>query len=131
LNYSKNRIRLLAGTDWNLPAPFWQTQPDLLADIDSEEEDRLMAVCDTELEEHYWKPAIMNGAIPICHLGCAFRQWLVINGDQAGFVWNDFRADNRGISPVRDEGGHDMTFRHWYMAWLTDALHKCDSAYGS
>ena len=48
-----------------------------------------MEAWDRELEAHYWDPAIMNGAIPICHKGCALRQWLVIHGEQRGFVWDD------------------------------------------
>jgi hypothetical protein len=105
-------------TEWNLPDSFWQKLPNPPPDISLQEEDKLMEAWDRELEHHYWKPAIMNGAIPICHLGCALRQWLVVNGDQRGFVWNDFRADYRGLSPVRDKGGKDMTFTDWYMAWL-------------
>jgi hypothetical protein len=47
-----------------------------------EEEDKLWETWDNVMEEHYWNPSIMNGAIPICHKGCALRQWLVINGEQ-------------------------------------------------
>ena len=65
----------------------------------SEEEDRLMEAWDRELEAHYWNPAIMDGAIPICHLGCALRQWLVIHGERRGFVWDDHRADHAGHRP--------------------------------
>ena len=78
---------------WNLSESFWQGEPDPPPGTPPEEEDRLWEAWDEELEEHYWNPAIMNGAIPICHLGCALRQWLVIHGEQRGFVWNDFRAD--------------------------------------
>jgi hypothetical protein len=60
----------------------------------------------------------MNGAILICHKGCALRQWLVINGEQRGFVWNDHRADNEGIAPVLDQTGNPITFADWYMEWL-------------
>lgn len=116
------------GTDWNLPDSFWQTLPDPPPEISLEEEDRLMQAWDAELEQRYWNPAIMDGAIPICHLGCALRQWLVINGDQRGIVWNDFRADQRGLSPVRDSAGRPMSFRDWYMAWLQESLRRCEAA---
>ena len=79
-----------------------------------------MEAWDRELEVHYWNPAIMNGAIPICHKGCALRQWLVIHGDQRGFVWDDNRVDNAGIAPVLDESGEPVTFADWYMGWLDD-----------
>ena len=74
------------------------------------------------LEEHYWDPAIMNGAIPICHLGCALRQWLVIHGERRGFVWDDFRADYRGSPPSWAARARPVTFADWYMGWLDDSL---------
>ena len=109
---------------WNLPGSFWDSQPDPSPDIPLEEEDRMMEAWDREMEAHYWNPAIMDGAIPICHLGCALRQWLVINGERRGFVWNDFRADYRGLSPVLGGSGEPMTFADWYMTWLEDSMRK-------
>ncbi len=83
-----------------------------------------MEAWDRELEAHYWDPAIMDGAIPICHLGCAYRQWLVIHGPQRGFVWNDDRADDGGISPLLGDSGEPVTFSRWYMTWLEDSLRR-------
>jgi hypothetical protein len=111
-------------TAWNLPASFWDGEPDWSPDTSIEEQDRLMEAWDRELEAHYWNTAIMNGAIPICHKGCALRQWLVIHGDQRGFVWDDYRADNGGIAPVPSESGKPVTFSDWYMRWLKDSLQK-------
>ncbi len=105
---------------WNLPDSFWHKMPDPGPDISVEEEDRLMAAWDKELAEHYCNPRIMNGAIPICHIGCALRQWLVINGPQKGFIWGDERADNGGVFPLRDLPGQLVTFADWYMAWLAN-----------
>lgn len=76
------------------------------------------------MEAHYWNPAIMDGAIPICHKGCALRQWLVINGPQKGFVWDDLRADDAGIAPVLGESGGPVTFADWYRGWLDASLGK-------
>jgi len=73
-------------TAWNLPESFWNVEPDPAPDTPLEEEDRLWEAWDKVLTEHYLNPAIMNGAIPICHQGCALRKWLVIKGDQRGFV---------------------------------------------
>ncbi len=109
---------------WNLPASFWSCLPDPSPDTPLEEEDRLMNAWDRELEAHYWNPTIMNGAIPICHQGCALRQWLVVHGEQTGFVWNDLRADSRGIAPVLDQSGNPVKFTDWYMEWLEDSLQK-------
>jgi hypothetical protein len=105
---------------WNLPQTFWAEAPDPGPGTPIEEEDRLNEAWDEKLDALYWNPEIMNGAIPICHLGCAIRQWLVINGKQRGFVWHDDRSDNKGVYPVRDLRGSQMTFGEWYMAWLRD-----------
>ncbi len=105
-------------TAWNLPTPFWDGEPDWPPGTPFEEQDRLMEARDRELEAHYWDPAIMDGAVPICHTGCALRQWLVIHGGQRGHVWDDLRADQAGIAPVLDESGEPVTFAGWYMGWL-------------
>ncbi len=103
---------------WNLPDSFWDSMPDPGPEVSEEDEDRMMEEWDQKLEAHYWNPTIMNGAIPICHLGCAMRHWLVIHGSQRGFVWVDDRADDNGISPLRDGNDQPMTFADWYMSWL-------------
>jgi len=111
---------------WNQPESFWEPRNSIPSGIPAEEEDRLMAEWDKIDNEHYWNPAIMNGAIPICHRGCALRQWLVVNGPQRGFVWNDFRADEGGVEPLCDkQTGRPMTFSDWYMSWLNDAVEEC------
>jgi hypothetical protein len=115
-------------TDWNLPDSFWDNQPDLSPDTPLEVEDRLMEAWDKELEEKYWTPSLVSGAIPICHLGCARRQWLVVNGEQRGYVWGDDRVDNKGLYPIRDDSGGQMTFSGWYTSWLYDALRKVGSS---
>jgi len=111
-------------TAWNLPDSFWEGEPDWGADAPVEEQDRLMEAWDRELEARYWNPAIMDGAIPICHMGCALRQWLVIHGEQRGCVWNDHRADYGGLAPVLDGRGEPVTFAGWYMGWLDESLRE-------
>jgi hypothetical protein len=105
---------------WNLPDSFWDRMPDPGPEVSLEEEDRLMQAWVEQLDTNYWNPSIMNGAIPICHIGCALRLWLVINGRQKGIVWYDRRADHAGISPLRNERNEPMTFSDWYMAWLVN-----------
>ena len=73
-------------------------------------------------EARYWNPEQVNGAIPICHLGCALRQWLIVTGPQAGTIWNDERADLKGLSPLTVKGTERVSFLQWYRAWLDDAL---------
>jgi len=71
----------------------------------------------TQFEHRYY--AAVDGAIPICHLGCALRQWLVVCGVEAGYIWCDFRADYRGFSPLTLPGQTRVTFLQWYQDWLT------------
>jgi hypothetical protein len=109
---------------WNLPDSFWEGEPDPPPGTPMEEEDRLMDAWDREVEARYWHPSIMDGAIPICHKGCALRQWLVVQGGQRGLVWDDLRADQAGIAPVLGESGGPVRFADWYMTWLDDSLAK-------
>ena len=109
---------------WNLPKSFWEQEPEIPPNLPADEEQRIWDAWDEIEQEQYWKPAIMNGAIPICHIGCALRQWLIVNGEQKGFVWNVYRADGRGILPVVDELGRQKTFSDWYMSWLEEAIEK-------
>jgi len=76
----------------------------------------------TAFEERYWASANVNGAIPICHLGCALRQWLVVTGPEAGNVWCDDRADLKGLFPLIGKTGDRVTFYRWYRTWLDEAL---------
>jgi hypothetical protein len=73
-------------------------------------------------ERRYMDPANVNGAIPICHVGCAKRQWLVVTGPEAGHVWGDDRAEDRGLYPLQAPGRPRMTFLQWYTTWLDEAL---------
>ncbi|HVH99421.1 MAG TPA: SMI1/KNR4 family protein, partial [Enhygromyxa sp.] len=41
------------------------------------------------------------GALPICHHGCALRDWLIVSGPEAGHVWHDASADQLGVMPIR------------------------------
>jgi len=72
----------------------------------------------------YWNPANVNGAVPICHLGCALRQWLVVTGPEAGNVWDDNRTDHGGLKPHQHAGRKRVTFLQWYRFWLDDAVRQ-------
>src|SRR5262245_5604305 len=72
----------------------------------------------------YWSPANVNGAIPICHLGCAQRQWLVVTGAEAGNVWYDLRVDKLGLRPLSGGDAERMSFLRWYRSWLDESLRK-------
>jgi hypothetical protein len=64
---------------------------------------------------------LVNGAIPVCHIGCALRRWLVVTGPERGHIWCDDRADQRGLYPLRLHGADRVTFIDWYLDWLRDA----------
>ncbi|MGY3205380.1 SMI1/KNR4 family protein [Streptomyces sp. TE5632] len=66
-------------------------------------------------------PARTAGAIVICHLGCALREWLVISGPHRGTVWSDSRVDDVDLEPVLDTEGEPVTFARWYTDWLDKA----------
>lgn len=109
---------------WNLPESFWAQKPDTSEDTPLEEVDRLYADWDARIEADYWNPSLMNGSIPICHVGCALRHWLVINGKCKGQVWADERADEGGIYPLQDNDGRIIGFDQWYGDWLDAALRE-------
>ncbi|MBT2401871.1 SMI1/KNR4 family protein [Streptomyces sp. ISL-100] len=66
-------------------------------------------------------PERTAGAIVICHLGCALREWLVISGSHRGTIWSDGRADDSDLVPLLDDGGEPVTFARWYTGWLEKA----------
>jgi hypothetical protein len=103
---------------WNVPASFWQQQPNQDGAVPAAEGAGSANEWFLRLEEEYFDPSLVNGAIPICHQGCGVINWLVANGPQAGFVWEDHRTADQGIYPVHDEAGDQTTFSDWYMGWL-------------
>jgi hypothetical protein len=71
-----------------------------------------------EFEKVYWNPELLNGAIPLCHMGCALRVWLIVSGEKAGSLWRDGRADSTGLSPIVTRDQRPTTFSSWYLDWL-------------
>jgi len=89
-----------------------------LFDKDQSEYDRLIEVFD----KIYWNNSLVNGAIPICHEGCAIRIWLVVAGAQAGNLWEDRRSENGGLRPLRLSDGSIATFASWYDEWMNGCM---------
>ncbi len=109
---------------WNVPESTWEGEPDLDLNTATDEDLRR-----AEEWEHWWQygycdPHLMNGAIPICHLGCGQAHYLVVSGPRAGEMWADLRVDREGIRPVTGAAGATMDFAAWYMAWLEDAPNR-------
>lgn len=107
---------------WNLPKSFWNKEPDE-STLEEDDYDDAMDRWNELEEQEYWRPSIMDGAIPICHLGCAYRQWLVISGHEGGNIWCDDRADRGGLYPLL-RGKRRVDFTLWYTMWLDDCLGK-------
>lgn len=107
-------------SDWNdltgMPSD------DLVDDEEGEYEKQL-----DEFEKRYWHASLMNGAVPICHEGCALRIWLVVAGEQAGRLWRDRRAEYMGVEPVLTADGAPATFSRWYDEWLESAVRAAAS----
>jgi hypothetical protein len=89
-----------------------------LIDGDISEYDRQMEVFD----RIYWNNSLVNGAIPICHEGCAIRIWLVVAGPQAENLWEDLRSENGGLRPLRLSDGSLATFASWYDEWMNGCM---------
>jgi hypothetical protein len=89
-----------------------------LPDRDQSEYDRQIEVFD----KIYWNSSLVNGAIPICHEGCALRIWLVVTGVQAGCIWEDRRSEYGGLSRLRLADGSPATFAPWYDEWMNACL---------
>lgn len=66
-------------------------------------------------DRKYFLP--LNGAIPIAHLGCAIRLWLVITGPERGNVWYDDRANLEGLKPLLTSDGRRLSFLEWCKGW--------------
>ena len=94
-------------------------QDDLLK-RDADEYDRLIE----RFDRTYWSSDLVNGAIPICHEGCALRIWMVVAGEQAGDLWEDRRSEYKGLRPVRIDNGASATFYKWYAEWLDNCFAK-------
>ena len=103
---------------WNLGDEFWAKEPEYPDGVSEEEEERLNEEWNNLLEAEYWSPKVVKGAIPICHIGCLLRQWLVVHGEQRGYVWTDYRVDCAGLFPLKDTAGKQITFADWYLGWL-------------
>lgn len=106
---------------WNLSPAFFAKEPNY---DECDDPDDAYERWSNTLDEEYWGGHIMNGAIPLCHEGCANRYWLVVTGKEAGAMWHDERADQRGIRPVECSryGNQRVSFSMWYWDWLQTGL---------
>jgi hypothetical protein len=82
-----------------------------------------------EGEDAYWQqhdavvcaPEHTIGLLYLCHLGCAYREALVISGPARGQMWADDSADDSGFRPLHETDGTPTDFARWYRGWLKQA----------
>lgn len=103
-------------------ATAWNDMRGMPEDALSETDAAAYEVQRAAFEEGYFAP--LDGAIPICHLGCALRQWLIVSGAESGHVWEDRRADYEGLVPLQTAAGQRMGFYTWYRGWLDEEMGK-------
>lgn len=72
--------------------------------------------------QRYWASENVNGAIPLCHEGCAYRDWLIVTGLEVGHMWHDARTTQLGLYPIAIGEKKRVTFLEWYVHWLNEAL---------
>lgn len=70
-----------------------------------------------EFDARYFLP--IDGAIPIAHLGCCIRLWLIVTGPERGNVWYDDRANLQGLKPLCRSDGSRLKFLDWCKGWAT------------
>ncbi len=78
-----------------------------------------------ELQMEYWLKHSLDGAVPICHHGCAYRSWLVVaEGTEYGNIWQDDTPDEGGVYPEKTDSNIRVNFGSWYLNWLDKSLRE-------
>ena len=78
-------------------------------------------------DEAYFNDAFAQGALRVCHEGCAYYDLLVIAGNERGHMWEDDRAADGGIFPLSAppyNPDERLGFLDWYALWLDQSLDK-------
>jgi len=96
----------------------WAREPREEDFEDADEFDAAYGDWDERMADILWSEERTVGALCLCHLGCALRQWLVVSGPEAGRMWQDSRADGVALQPLTDDDGTPLTFGDWYLGWF-------------
>lgn len=104
------------------PFPFDEPWNDLTNFIDwdpdaSEEKQREYEEKREAFDLIYYRA--LDGALPLAHLGCAIRLWLVVTGPERGYIWYDDRANLEGLRPLA-RNGERVGFLAWYGSEAND-----------
>jgi hypothetical protein len=63
----------------------------------------------------------LNGILPICYEGCAYHTYLVISGEQRGYLWA-YCEDDALTKPVGLS--KQFSFLEWYNYWLDESIEE-------
>jgi hypothetical protein len=111
--------------DLSQPFPYSENWNDLIEF--EENEDYTETEEFKKWEEHYFNDSHTNGAIRICHYGCAVHFFLIVNGKEFGNVWIDDRTSDKGLFPVLSKAtGQRMSFSDWYYEWIESSLNELE-----
>ena len=70
----------------------------------------------------YFGESHVDGAIPICDLGCGLRQLMIVSGPERGTIWFDDRVDWMGLYPESSHSQARVSFIEWYQDWVNNKL---------
>ena len=105
---------------WNPPESSLD-EPVPPPDATPEEKERLVEEWRCAMDDTFGNMSYVNGAIAIGTKGCGQVMWLVVNGPQKGYVWDDSISDGLGLFPLCDASGRPMTFTEWFLSELRSA----------
>lgn len=77
-----------------------------------------------DYDDTYSSDEQVQGALFISDIGCGHKTLLVISGDEQGTIWQDFRAGDEGIVPIKNilTDSAQVSFSEWYEMWLDKNL---------
>ncbi|EEC0296949.1 SMI1/KNR4 family protein [Salmonella enterica subsp. enterica] len=77
-----------------------------------------------ELLRYYFSINRTPGCFQVCDWGSGGVALLVVNGNEYGKIWIDYRDTFGGIRPelLKDDSVEHMSFCQWYEAWLDEIL---------
>jgi hypothetical protein len=61
------------------------------------------------------------GAIRLCHLGCGYRQWLVVSAPSAASSGPTTGRTTGICNPFRRRDGQQVSCSRWSLGWLHQA----------
>ncbi|MET9302723.1 SMI1/KNR4 family protein [Micromonospora aurantiaca] len=104
--------------------------PDPPGKADFDSEDKFNKAEDAYWQQHeavVFSPEHSIGLLYLCHLGCAYREALVITGPTRGQMWGDDTASDGGFLPLHEPDGSPTGFTRWYRGWLERAEEQTQS----